>query len=189
MPTLGPLNVLSLADAKLYLKVDFDDDDSLITSLIGTAVSYVEKATEYRLYQRPEIITLAKIWYEAFQFPLNAASVVAIDSADTNTYTVQQWPETLRTKLFWGNGNFWCDPYNNELNWNQNYFNLSAPPRVFTLTLDVGYADTTQVPTDLLAAIQQILEFTYDNRDLTMAKLPNNIQMLLSNYKRFATIL
>lgn len=186
---MSPLDVMSLADAKQYLRVDFSDEDDLITSLIYGAVGYVEQDTNYRLYQRLEVIyTTGKYYYTAFQFPLNAASVINQDSSDTNIYTVKMKYEALRTILGWANGfwywNAWYQFFTNY------YYTIHADQCVtFILTLDVGYTDTTLIPNDLMTAIKQIISYTYENRDMSKVDLPSNITMLLQKYRRFATIL
>jgi hypothetical protein len=185
---MSPLDVLSLVNAKEYLKVDFVDDDLLITSLIKAAVSLVEKDTNYRLYNRPEIINLSTVYYDAFQYPLISATVLSMDSSDTNVYTVKQWFQSLRTKLFWGNGNYYVGN-NGDGFYNPDMYMISACPSNYQLTLNVGFTDTTLIPDDLLTAIKQIVVFTYENRDLTKLTLPDNIMLLLANYRRFTTLL
>jgi hypothetical protein len=185
---MGPLDVLSLADAKSYLKTDFNDDDDLITSLIGAAVSMIEQATEYRLYQRNEVIYMTnnRYGYEAFQHPLNAAAVVAQDSQNTTVYTVLYDYKPLRTYLFWGQGFCYWD---NWVEFFTNYtYRISAKVQTFILTLDVGYIDTTQIPFPLITAVKQMVVFLYENRDMTKLTLPDNIMLLCEPYKRFATI-
>lgn len=185
---MGPLNVLSLADAKLFLKVDFTDDDSLITGLISAAVSLVEQVTNYRLYNRNEILYTGQICYDAFQYPLVSASVISADSAITTVPTLKQYPQTLRTVLFWGNG-FWYTGFNESFFNNDTYWLNNSCPVTYVLTLNVGYTDATLIPTDLITAIKQIITFTYENRDATKLDLPDNIQMLLAPYRRYVTFL
>lgn len=186
---MTPLDVLSLADAKDYLRVDFPDDDELITSLIYSAVGLTEQLTNYRLYQRFEITyTTGKYCYTAFQFPLNGATVIDQDSSDTNTYTAKLFYESLRINIGWSNGYF----YWNGWEWyfdNYTYTIHNSNQVTFILTLDVGYTDTSLIPGDLITAIKQIITFTYENRDMTKLDLPDNILLLLTNYKRFATLL
>jgi len=185
---MGPTDVLSVADAKVFLRVDFADDDDLIEALIIAAVGYVEQDTNYRLYQRNEVImTTGKYYYTAFQYPLNGASVVNQDSADTNTYTPKLRYETLRTIIGWANGyiywNAWYEFFTNY------YYTIHADQDVtFLLTLDVGYADTANIPGDLMTAVKQIVSYTYENRDMAKVDMPSNITMLLSKYRRFSGI-
>jgi hypothetical protein len=186
---MGPLDVLSLEDAKSFLRVDFDDEDDLITSLISMAVGLVERTTEYRLYQRNEVIyTTGNIYYEAFQYPLNGATVINQDSADTTVYIPKFSYETLRTIIGWGNGFiYWDSWYTFFTNY---YYQIHGDMCVtFILTLDVGYTDTSLIPTDLITAIKQIISYCYENRDMTKLDMPSNITMLLANYRRFSTLL
>jgi len=185
---MGPLDVISLQDAKDFLRVDFGDDDDLITGLISSAVALVEQQTQYRLYKRDEVIyTTGKYCYVAFQYPLNSATVINQDSSDTFAYTVKMKYETLRTILGWANGFWYWDSW--QQFFTNYYYTIHASCDVtFILTLDVGYTDVSLIPVDLITAIKQIISFTYENRDMTKVDLPSNILMLLTNYKRFATI-
>lgn len=186
---MTPLDVLSLEAAKSYLRVDFADEDDLITALIYAAVGYVEQDTQYRLYQRDEVIyQTGKYYYTAFQFPLNSASVIDINSEDTTVYTAKLHYERLRTIIGWAQGfyywNGWYEFFTNY------YYSFHGSDQVtFILTLNVGYTDTTQIPADLITAIKQIISYTYENRDMTKIEMPSNITMLLSRYRRFATLL
>jgi hypothetical protein len=182
---MNALDVLSLQDAKDYLKVDFDEDNNIITSLIKAAVSMVEKSTEYRLYQRTELIKTSKIEYTAFQFPFNGATVEAMDSQ--GTYNIRLSYQTLRTELFWGNG-YWY--YGNDHNFfNPSTYNVHGCQTNFNLTLDVGYTDVTLVPDELITAVKQVITDKYENRNITNEQLLNNISIFIAPYKRFATIL
>jgi len=184
---MGPLDIIPLSDAKNYIKVDFGDDDALITSLINAAVAMVEQATNYRLYQRPEIIHLSDVKYDAFQFPLNGYTVAAYDSADTNIYTVKFKWLTLRTELFWGNG-LWYSDYNYQF-FAPDVYNLHGCAQNFVLTLDVGYASVGDIPNDLITAAKEIIASSYENREATKEELLSSVSLLLTNYRRFATVL
>lgn len=185
---MTPLNVVTLQQAKDYIRVDYGDDDELITGLINSAVGLVEQTTNYRLYQRNEVIFRSGFYYyNAYQFPINSASVVNHDSADTFDYQVKYFYEPLRVNLAWWNGYFYWDSWESFMT---NYtYTIHTRPVTFVLTLDVGYTDTAQIPTDLITAIKQIISFTYENRDMTKLDLPSNITLLLANYRRFATLL
>lgn len=182
---MDALDVLSLEDAKSYLKVDFDDDNDLIESLIKAAVSMVEKSTEYRLYQRVELIKTSKIGYTAFQYPFNGATVEAMDSQ--GTYTIHTRYETLRTELFWGQGFWYTSDW--QRYFSPDYYGLSGCTINFNLRLDVGYADTALVPDELITAVKQIITDKYENRNITNEQLLNNISIFIAPFKRFTTLL
>lgn len=185
---MNPLDIISLYDAKDYLRVDFSDDDNLITSLIYAAVGLVEQKTNYRLYQREEVVYTTGIFcYTAFQYPLNSATVINQDSADTTVWTPKLYYETLRTIVGWAQGFWYWDSWQQFFT-NYTYTVHNSHCTTFILTLNVGYTDTSLIPTDIITALKQIIVFTYENRDMTKLELPDNILMLLTNYKRFATI-
>jgi uncharacterized phiE125 gp8 family phage protein len=54
-PAVEPV---SLARAKLHLRVDFDDDDSLIASYIAAARQYSERVMQRSIYERTMLLTL-----------------------------------------------------------------------------------------------------------------------------------
>lgn len=185
---MSPLDVVTVQQAKDFLKVDFDDEDLIIEGLISSAIGLIEQNTQYRLYNRTEVIYTSKILYEAFQFPLIGASVVSQDSADTNVYTMRMRPQTLRTILFWGNGFEYIDSY--QQFWNNDYYNLSNPCSVtFSLSLNVGYTAVADIPQDLITAVKQVIVFTYENRDMTKEEILSNIDMLIAPYRRFVTFI
>lgn len=185
---MTPLDVISVEQAKQFIKVDFSDDDLIIEGLISAAIGLVEQSTQYRLYNRTEVIYTSKILYEAFQFPLIGSSVISQDSADTNVYTIRSRPQTLRTILFWGNGFEYVDTYQSF--WNNDYYNISNPCSVtFSLSLNVGYLNITDIPQDLITAVKQVITYTYENRDMTKEEILSNIDMLIAPYRRFVTFI
>ena len=52
------LDILSLTDAKLQLRIDADDHDSLVTSAINSAVNYVQHLTGVPLVDADEIFDI-----------------------------------------------------------------------------------------------------------------------------------
>lgn len=61
--TIG-IEPISLNEAKSYLRVDFDDDDSLITSLITSARMVVENRTDQFIIGREFVYTFDKLYNE-----------------------------------------------------------------------------------------------------------------------------
>lgn len=177
-------DVVTLSEAKAFLRVDFSDDDALITSLIKAAVGLIERSTEHRLYRRAEIVKTSKIGYTAFQYPLHGAEATAMDSQ--GTYTMQYRYETLRTELFWGNG-FWYEG-NYDYFFNPSYYNTACVTN-FDLVLDVGYDSVDLIPDDLITAVKQVIVDRYENRDITEQQLLNNISIFIAPYRRFVTLM
>ena len=70
---MNQLNVVSLAEAKLYLRIDPDDvlEDGLITSLIKSAVNQAEQFTLQVLWQRQlTAITPVTGALKIYEYPL-----------------------------------------------------------------------------------------------------------------------
>lgn len=86
---------VSLADAKLHLRVDIDEDDDLITALIGAATEHVEASTARALVSRTIDFYLPQFPYNSGQIDLPLSPVSSItnlvftDTAATaHTWTV-----------------------------------------------------------------------------------------------------
>lgn len=52
----------------------------------------------------------------------------------------------------------------------------------------VGYTDITLVPQELIEAAYKIITYLFENRDIYLADLPWDVQMLLNPLRRSATI-
>jgi len=68
------LDVISLAEAKNYLRVDDDltEDDTLITRMIGTSLFYVEQWTNHILYARAKTYKLISGEVKIYDYPINS---------------------------------------------------------------------------------------------------------------------
>lgn len=71
------LSVITLERAKNYLRVDldFDTDDSEITSMINAACRYVEKRTNHILYAR-DITYKGSCQVKVYDYPINSIVTV-----------------------------------------------------------------------------------------------------------------
>lgn len=148
------LDALPLTEAKAYLNVQDDADDELITSLITAAVQWVEKYTDYYLYQRSVVVDVYTSCYTTPAFPVNSVTPAGL--------TVKNYP--LETRI------------------------SGLPYAGGQLTLDVGYANADNIPATLITACKKLVVYWYENRDIYMAELPMDVQMLLNQFRRSATI-
>lgn len=64
------LDVISLQSAKDYLRVDYSEDDAIITRLIKASVSRIEQYTNYKLYQREVAYNMYGCELEIYDFPI-----------------------------------------------------------------------------------------------------------------------
>lgn len=64
-----PMAILTLEEAKTWLRVDGEDEDSLIEMLIGAAETYLHNATEVKFDETNQLaklfcLVLCADWYE-----------------------------------------------------------------------------------------------------------------------------
>jgi hypothetical protein len=204
---MTPLDIISLDQAKLFLRTDFNDDDSLITDLIYSAVALVEQKTQYRLYQRIETDYSDGTYnVDLFQQPLNNVTVTTLEGNPVTWCQVKRQP--VRTTIVFlrstfgpfsgygngftgfGNGGF-GDGFDNGVIFPGQGFPASLP--LYTISCDVGYTnspasagyqDISQIPYGILIALKTIISYTYENRDMSKVDLPSNILMELESYTR-----
>ena len=75
---------MTLSDVKQYLRVDFDDDDNLIQSLINTAIRYIQTQTGKQYVPTDEVwnncIRLLVVhWYETrFLHPTRPGTLATV---------------------------------------------------------------------------------------------------------------
>lgn len=70
------LDVISLAAAKEYLRVDYPDQDGVITRNIKSAVALIEQYTDVYLYERPRTYALLGCSLEIYDSPLTFTAPV-----------------------------------------------------------------------------------------------------------------
>lgn len=185
---MTPLNVISLADAKKFLKVEFPDDDALIESIISSAVSVIEGYTQYRLYQREEIMHSDGTYnVDVFQYPLNATPTV--ETLDGTPYTkIEIKRQPIRTTImfrFGTHGLYSNFGFGDGLDNGVTFFPYPASLPLYNIILNVGYTNTALIPQGIMQALKTLITDMYDNRSLLPEPgIPNNIAMQLNSFVR-----
>lgn len=205
---MTPLDIISVADAKAFLRVDFSDDDTLITSLINSAFNMVEQKTNYRFYQRTERQYSDGTYnVDLFQTPMNKVTVATLEGNLVTNCQIKREP--VRTTVIFlrstfgpfsgygagfagfGNGGF-GDGLDNGVIFTDQGFPASLP--LYNIDVDCGYVAILPVPNPnnyqliancpptLLQSIKTIISFMYENRDIAALDLPSNILMELESY-------
>jgi hypothetical protein len=83
------LDVITLAEAKLYLRVDdtLTEDDAQITQMIKAALSYVEKYTNHKVFDRVETYRLICGFVRVYDYPINSEETADLVSENKTLYT------------------------------------------------------------------------------------------------------
>ena len=162
---MNQLNVVSLAEAKLYLRIDPDDtiEDGLITSLIKSAVNQAEQFTLQILWQRElSLITPVSGAVKIYEYPLISVETVVDPDMDVLTF------ETVETQGF------------------TEVISDTAGFNTVTLVACYGwdYEGGSDTPDDIETAIKEMIAYYYENRDNPVVGMPTIATLLLSPYRR-----
>jgi hypothetical protein len=159
---MDQLNVVTLNQAKLWLRVDADDDsnDQIITTLIKAAVNQVEKYTLQILYQRALTArTTVNGAYKIYEYPL--LSVESVGDETWNEYETQWYTEVIAQ-------------------------NVGLQTVTFVAGYGWDYNLGSEVPEDIITAIYEMLTYWYENRDNARQGMPDAATYLLAPYRRIS---
>ena len=137
------LSVLPLATTKTYLRIDDtqNDTDAEITSMIKSAMRYIEKHTNHIFYAQSKNYIVKDKDVRVYDYPINSVTKGLDDDGDDVTLTYK----TNYT---------YCDKSN------YRYYNQIDSTAV-TLVLNVGYSDPADVPDDLIDLAKVIVKIMY----------------------------
>jgi hypothetical protein len=152
------LTVISLAEAKVYLRVDdtLTEDDNSITMMINAALGFVEKETGVLVYDRDKTYLMVDGERRVYDFPIN--SVVSPDAADM------------------------------DIDQQISYTTYCYGTDTSNLVLNVGYATPSDIPQDLIAVAYEIIDLLYYSHETgkTIKKdLSQLSREMLTKHKRF----
>ena len=83
------IDVITLADAKLYLRVDdtLTEDDAQITRMINAALSYVEKYTNVIVFARDKEYRLTDGCVKVYDYTINSEVTADLTAESKTLYT------------------------------------------------------------------------------------------------------
>lgn len=152
---------LSLADAKLHLRVVSDDDDDLITALIQGAREYVETFLRRQLVTATWAMTLDEFPDSDGDItlplpPLASVTSIAYVDGDGDDQTLDSANYTVHTN---------CEPGKITLAYGESWPSTRDQPDAVTVTFVAGYGAAAAVPAGIVAAIKLVLGDLYENRE------------------------
>ena len=148
---------VSLAEAKLWCRIDGTDDDALVSARIGAARLHVEAATGRALVTQSWRLVLACPKGRVVPLPVLPVSAVTAATADDVAITVELLGDAV---LLPGEGY-----------------------RTLTIDYTAGYGAAADVPADLKQAVLLLVGYWYENRDALTAA-PPALDRLLAGYTR-----
>lgn len=170
-----PEFLMTLEDAKAHLRVDFDDDDYYIISLISVVKDTVEEMI-WRSLLETEWRFTTQIF--AFGVKLPRSPLIAIDSV--------KYRDTAGVETAVDSAEYWADVDASMLRWvDENTVNRYADALIIEYR-----AGFTTIPTSILQASKLILGHFYENREVadtrktsaTFEHLPVSAKHLLERY-------
>lgn len=165
---------IALAQAKLFLRVDHDDEDSLIEALVKAARLHVEDATGRRLMAQSWRIVLDE-WpagpVRVPLYPVMAIAAARLRAADGHSEEIAVDDAVI-------------DAVRGEIR----LMERPPPRRPFAgieIDVEVGHAEPDEVPDTLLQATRMILAHWYEHRSSarTDIALPAGVTTLLASQR------
>lgn len=168
-----------LADAKVHLKVDGNDEDDLIESLITAAREMVEKITHRSLIEQTRV---AKMDY----FPISDTITLPFGPVSEITsveyYDEDEVLQTLSASDYWTD----LDSDIPRIVIKDSWPETEDMPNAVQIEYVCGYGDSgASVPKPLIRAMYLIIGHLYENREQVgeiKHELPYGANFLISNY-------
>ena len=179
--------VFDIDDAKKYLRVDHDDDDDLITSIIDAATAYVDGPNGIGIALMSQTWEVKYNYFPCeFSIPLTPVSSVT----HIKYFDPQGAEQTLSSD------NYELDKYSKpsivKAKSGYSWPAVKSQLNAVTLRFVAGYASAADIPQDLILAIKLILGTMYSQRESSIGtqlyEFPFGVQSILDRHRvgRFA---
>ena len=172
---------ITLAEAKLYLRVDDTTEDALITAIITAARRKFENDTYHYLMPQTWELYLNQNEINSEQISINKSDITAISSV--KYYDQSNTQQTLSTSDY--QTAIQGRPYSIQLTTVPQVYNrLEAMVIRFTL----GYTNAAAVPEDIKTAIKTLIGTLYENRQTIVTgtqvnEVPDTFKFIMENYR------
>lgn len=175
---------LSTTEVKLHLKVDYDADDTLISSLITAARELVEEKTNLKLITQTVEETFDRFPCDSQGTPfaglrLTFSPLISVTSvkyqAEAGTYS------TLGTSSYTVHS--YQKPPVITPAYNTTWPTVINFPESVKVTYQVGYGAASAVPDAIKAAMLLMIGHWYENRQDTAKRYPSQADWILQKYK------
>lgn len=171
---------VTLFDTKKHLRVDHDEEDTLITVLIQTARTTIEQYTNRSLITQTRVLKLDS-------FPA-CETIYLPNGAVQSVTTVAYIDDAGANQTLTANTDYYTDVDSNiarieAVNYWPSTFDR---PNAVTITYICGYGAASAVPAPLKSALLLLVGHLYENREQVtadnMTEIPFGVQSLISSY-------
>lgn len=181
-PSAAPIE---LEEAKRHCRVDHDEDDDLITGLIGTAIQYLDGPSGILGRAVMPQVWLLELggWPGSIVLPVEPVRSVTVtyvdrdgvtQTLDAEFYDLSAWPSHAVELTF-------VDGFQRP--------ELASDKYPVRIEINAGYADAASVPSPLKTAMKMLIGLWYEQREAAVvgtitAKLPMAVDALIAPYRR-----
>ena len=174
-----PLEPVSLAGAKEFLRVDHDHEDGLIADMIRAARQRIEEMARASLITRRRLFTTSRVCVSGVRLnhgPIKQIHKVSVIEANENIIDIAL--SDLRINLR-------ASPANILVSKRELFSDYAADPCALSIEFDGGYgAEKDQVPMQLRQAILLLVAQHYEHRDEAITRpVPMLVDALLMPYR------
>lgn len=179
--TVPDMEPVTLTDAKNWLRVVGDDEDSTLLGLIRSVRTAIEEQAGVITTSRTVSVTMDG-------FPSGsqiALPVSPVESLTSVNYYDEDGNDTELTGLVLIGNEFSPQLWNDD-DWPQTY----SRPDAVRIVLKAGYGMPEEVPANIIQAIKMTLAYWYDHRasvmtGVTAIEMPQSVKALISQFKRY----
>ena len=172
---------ITLAEAKLYLRVDDSTEDALITAIITAARRKFENDTYHYLMPQTWELYLNQNEINAEQISINKSDIPAISSV--KYYDQSHTHPTLS-----------ANDYHTAIQGRPYSIQLTTVPQVYNrleamvIRFTLGYTNAAAVPEDIKTAIKTLIGTLYENRQTIVTgtqvnEVPDTYKFIMENYR------
>jgi len=184
-------DVLTIADAKSHMRVDFSDDDDLIQSYIGAAIQNIDGRDGWlgrALVAQSWELRLPEFCGSAIPIPL--PPLIALESI--KYYDADNVLQTLSTDVYEVTGIGGFGKARVLLKDRQRWPQTARRAEPITISFEAGYVagdpPLPNVPAPILTAIKRQVAAMYENREAivvnaSVSKLPGGVEAMLTPYR------
>lgn len=179
--TAATAEPLTLDFVKDWLKVDFADDDAIITAIIKGARSAVENYTG-------RVLMLQTVEKTFDQFPDYNCSL-ELESAPVHEVLSVKYLDEDGNEATWADGNYKVTVQNDITlvtpKNTQSFPTVLSEVAAITVEYRLGYPTADDVPGAIVQAMLLIIAKMYEQKEDSIKSMPNHSEWLLSPYKIF----